>query len=74
MATEDMMRNITDRDEDLEVKVTSEPSTSREGRHVQISFTHPDSGEYRLQAELTEGERVWLDLPLMLVNGQVRVG
>lgn len=67
------MHDVTEKDENLQLAVTTEAAISGEGRKVQLKITHQDGTAYKQQFDLKEGEIQWVSVPVQLVNGNVRV-
>lgn len=67
------MRDVTEKDENLQLTVTTEPAIWVKGRTVQLKVTHQDGTAYRQQFDLEEGEIKWISIPVQLVDGNVRV-
>ena len=67
------MRDVTEKDENLQLVVTTEPAILVNGRTVQLKITHQDGTAYRQQFDLQEGEIKWISVPVQLLDGNVRV-
>jgi photosystem II stability/assembly factor-like uncharacterized protein len=68
------MREVTEKDENLQLTVMSESAIWVTGRAVQLTITHEDGTTYRQQFELKDGELKWISIPVQLVDGNVRIG
>jgi hypothetical protein len=68
------MRDIIEKDENLQLIVTTEPSISGSGRTAQFKIVDVDGATYRQQFDIEEGEIQWISIPVQLVGGNIRVG
>lgn len=68
------MRDVTEKDEKLQLAVTTEPAIRDTGRTVQLKITNADGTTYRQQFDLEEGEVQRISIPVQLVGGNVRIG
>lgn len=68
------MHDIAEKNEQVEITVTTEAAIAADGRRVQIKITNPDGSFYRQQFDLVEGKTEWTSVPLTLVDGNVRFG
>lgn len=67
------MNNNNEAVEDISVSITSEPSTDKGSRHVQIKCTGA-LNSYRQQFDIAESETKIIRIPFTLVNGRLEVG
>ncbi|MFJ7313482.1 hypothetical protein ACIQVE_12055 [Pseudomonas sp. NPDC098747] len=68
------MQDVTEKDEQVVMAVTTEPAFAVDGRTVQVKITNPDGTTYRQKFDLVEGQFEWISVPRRLVNGNVRFG
>ncbi|WP_122744928.1 hypothetical protein [Pseudomonas viridiflava] len=68
------MRDITEKNEQVVMIVTTEAAHAVDGRTVQIKIANPDGSFFRQQFDLVEGKTEWTSVPLKLVDGNVRFG